>query len=458
MKFFFILLALFPYFLFAQAPQKCAKEDVLADLQNLRTVLEQAHYDMYAYTTKSTFDSVYISKKNSLAEDSLTLVEATNVFKEVVASLNIGHTNIAFPVSSYIAYAQNGGTLFPLEIAIEDGKAYIRKNWSNNDDIKVGSELVQLNGESLTNIFDQIYPKISAESPYFKQAKLEVISFPRLYWMVYGPKNKFEVVVQLKGETTRHHLEAIPVIDGYEKKREEVLNAQQQLKFYAQTAYLNPGHFSGDEINYQQFIDSAFVEINKKNSQNLIIDLRNNSGGNDSFSDYLVSYIATKPFVWNSHFTLKSSAVLKEDTRATKDTTEAYWKAVLAHKNGEIYPFHFEKVDPKPIDKRFHGKVYVLINRQSHSQSAVTAAQIQDYQFGTLVGEETGEFQSIYASIFPYVLPKTGITLNIAKGYIVRVNGSEELHGVIPDIQIHDYLRDDEDEILQGLLKRLKSN
>jgi hypothetical protein len=45
--------------------------------------------------------------------------------------------------------------------------------------------------------------------------------------------------------------------------------------------------------------------------------------------------------------------------------------------------------------------------------------------------------------------------MNIPKGYIVRVNGSEKEEGVIPDILIKDYLVDEKDEILDGLLERL---
>ena len=88
----------------------------------------------------------------------------------------------------------------------------------------------------------------------------------------------------------------------------------------------------------------------------------------------------------------------------------------------------------------------------------MTAAQIQDYQFGTIVGEETGEYPSLYASIFQYTLPKTNILVNVSKGYMVRVNGSEKEEGVIPDIFIKDHLLDEQDEILEGLVKEIKGN
>jgi C-terminal processing protease CtpA/Prc len=130
----------------------------------------------------------------------------------------------------------------------------------------------------------------------------------------------------------------------------------------------------------------------------------------------------------------------------------------LTHKDGEIYSYEFDDYQPQPEERRFNGKVYVLVNRQSHSQSAVTASQIQDYGFGTIVGEQTGDYPSLYASVFRYQLPNTGITVQVSKGYMVRVNGSTKEEGVIPDIYIKDHLLDENDEILDGLLEKIRTS
>ena len=193
-----------------------------------------------------------------------------------------------------------------------------------------------------------------------------------------------------------------------------------------------------------------------KKYKNLIIDLRNNAGGDDSFSDYLVSYIANRPFKWSSKFQLKTSALLKTNVRQTKDTTNAYWKSFLEHNNGEVYAYDFGYYEPQPQIKRYQGNVYVLINRQSYSQSAVTASQIQDYGFGQIVGEETAEFPNLYASIFSYALPKTGIVVDVSKGKIQRVKGIDTKKGVIPDIFIKDHLLDEKDEILEEIIKKIE--
>ena len=80
---------------------------------------------------------------------------------------------------------------------------------------------------------------------------------------------------------------------------------------------------------------------------------------------------------------------------------------------------------------------------------------MQDYGLATIVGEETGEYPTLIASIFTLALPETGIAFNISKGRIVRVSGDTSEQGVIPDMIIQDHLLDEEDEILEGLLNRL---
>lgn len=454
---FLILIVLFSFSNNYAQTQEFSKKEVLEDLDTLKTLLENSHYNLYAYTSKEKFKQNFEKVTNSLNEDSISLKEAVGIFQKVISKANTGHAEIDFPAVSYIAFAQQGGKIFPLEIALEDSSAYIRKNYSNNSEIKLGSEILEVNGKRIKDILSQIYPHISAERPYLKKAKIEFWSFPRLYWQIFGEEEQFSISVKENNQIKKYDLQAVSALEGYEYKRKDILTSDRKFKFYGNTAYLNPGNFSGDENDYQRFIDSAFLAINKKTPKNLIIDLRNNAGGNNSFSDYLISYIANKPFQWNSRFSLKTSKYLKQNTRKNNDITNAYFQEILKHQNGEIFSYSFEEMQPQELQKRYKGNVFTLINRQTYSQAAVAASLIQDYQFATVVGEETGDFPTLYASLFTVELPNTKTPVKIPKGYIVRVNKSEKAEGVIPEIHIDDHLLDDKDEIFDTLLKKVRN-
>lgn len=437
------------------AQKKFSREDILEDLAYLKSSLQETHYSLYTYITKEAFDQNFEHVKSSIKKDSFNVLETTSLFQSVVSKVNNGHTEIPFPAASYFAYADSNGTLFPLEIAFEGGKALIRRNLSDNNSIKINSEVISINGLSINEVLNRIFRLISAERKYFKLAKLELFSFPRYYWQAFGEEKNFVVEIKQDEQLKKYELTSIDLIDGFESKRSDIFSSSRELKFLENAAYLKPGNFSGDELQFKGFIDSCFVEIRKKNAPNLIIDLRNNLGGDDILSDYMVSYIADQPFYWCSEFSLKTSSKLKAHVRANNDTTTKYSRSILAHEDGTIFPYAFDVYQPQPSDKRYLGKVYALVNRQSHSQSAVTASQMQDYKFATIVGEETGDFPSLLASQYGYNLPRTGIEVKVSKGYIVRVNGSKQPEGVMPDIYIKDHLLDENDEILDHLLDQL---
>ena len=175
---------------------KFSIEDVLSDLDYLYTALKDAHYNLFAYTTTQKFDSIFVVTKASVQKDSITAFDAHKMLQQFVAHAKNGHTAINFPIPAYQEYAGTGGTLFPLEIAFDDNKPLIRKNWSGQDGIPIGSELLKINGMPVDEILTKIYRQISAERTYFKQVKLELYSFPRYYWQVFGQEETFEIEIK----------------------------------------------------------------------------------------------------------------------------------------------------------------------------------------------------------------------------------------------------------------------
>ncbi|WP_162052261.1 S41 family peptidase [Pontibacter pamirensis] len=436
--------------------------DVQADLEYLYKTLEDTHYNLYAYVSKSKYDKVYRAIYRSIDKDSLNLLETTKLFQKLTATGNVGHSEVDFPVQPYIAFAQNGGKVFPLELAFEDGVAYVRKSYTGNPSVIAGDQVLSIEGKPIKSIQQAIHPYLSAERPYFKNAKLEFWSFPRLYWSVFGARETFKVKIKsAEGRTETHILAAIPVMEYETERGGEILTNERSFKYFDAVAYLNPGPFSsseaGGEDRFKAFVDSAFTDINAKATQTLVIDLKNNAGGHNAYSDFLISYFADRPFRWYSAFQLKTSKILKEQTKlnATEAEMDNYTKAILSHKEGEIFAYDQPIQDPAPEAKRYKGKVYVLVNRQTYSMAAVSAALIQDYDFAKIVGEETGDVPTLYASQFSFSLPRTGIIVKVPKGYIVRPNGDEKLSGVKPDHMVKDHLLDDKDEILTYTLDTL---
>ena len=463
MKFQFVLIIIFFFsnVSFGQStPAKLSSEDVRKDLEYLYQSLQATHYDLYAFQSKEKYDSLFEQLMSDLTAEPLTLLEATSLYQKLISFANTGHGEIDFPAGPYREYAFAGGTVFPLELAFENGKVFVRKNFSSNKQLSVGDELLSIDNKPINEIKRQLYPFVSAERDYFKDAKIEFWSFPRLFFQLNGKKDSWQIQIKNnKNETVNLEISSISVIDYETGRNGEIVNPKRTLTFHGDIAYLNAGQFGSSEPDgeklFKEFIDSTFAEIKKNKSKRLIVDLRNNPGGHNAYSDYLISYFANKPFKWFSEFSVRTSKILKEHTRLQKDTSDEYSKAILGNADGQIFKYDFPSYIPVERSKRFTGDVYVLVNRQTYSMAAVSAGLIQDYKFGKIVGEETGDMPTLFASQFSYTLPQTGITVKVPKGYIVRVNGSKKLEGVKPYIYIQDHLLDDKDEILEGLLNRL---
>jgi C-terminal processing protease CtpA/Prc len=175
----------------------------------------------------------------------------------------------------------------------------------------------------------------------------------------------------------------------------------------------------------------------------LIIDLRANPGGDNLFSDMMIAWFADKPFRFFSQFKVRVSPEstkanadrIRNDAAAAGPVSRQYAEMYAKARPGEIVDFEMPLAQPRK-DERFRGKVFLLIDRQSYSNTVAVAALVQDYKFGTVLGEETSDMATTYGAMEKFTLPKTGIVVCYPKAHIIRPNGDLRSRGVTPDIAI----------------------
>jgi len=212
------------------------------------------------------------------------------------------------------------------------------------------------------------------------------------------------------------------------------------------------------------FIDEAFGTFLANGADSLVIDLRNNPGGDNSFSDPIISWIADKPFRFASTFLVRSSneAAVSNQARldASPDAAEGvsglYAKAFASTPRGQTFEFDIPLATPRE-GARFKGKVYVLVNRNSYSNAVTTATIFQDYGWGEVAGELTADFATTFGAMETFNLPNTGFKVGFPKAYIVRPSGDKRPGGVQPDIVIKTpIVPSDRDVVLDRLVSKIK--
>ena len=351
-------------------------------------------------------------------------------------------------------------------MVIKNNKVFIKNNYSENNAIKKGDELLSINDIPIQDVIDEMNNSISGESEYVKNTMIEIASFPVMYWLLKEHKKSYYIKIKDKDDVT-HNLK-IKAIRGlkYFSSRYEADPFQREFKFIDSVAYIRPGTFANKNVNadisdtatfnnseFVGFINSAFEEIYNQKAKDLIIDLRNNMGGSNTFSDKMLAYIADQPFRFCSKFSVKTSQSTKDFWVKMNDTILTVLKEeILSHDDGEIFEVDIPYNEPRKDSLKFEGNVYVLINRYSYSQAVVTAAMVQDYGFGTLIGEVTADIPTVYGSAQQFRLPNTKLAITYPKAFGVRPNGDETIHGAIPEHIVNENTFIKGDEILNYTL------
>ena len=444
-----------------------SEEAVRRDFKRLYETLMASHVDLYAHRSREAYDRYYQEVLGSI-DQPMSRLDVVKLLMPFVAFGKVGHARIDFPVQDYSEYYQAGGTLLPLDIRIGDGRTFITNNYSDASELAPGAELVALNGRAAADWIERTGRLVSAERPYMVHAQLESM-FPRLVWLEAGKIDSFKVTVRPPtGSATTITVGAVPmmVLEQQKGAREALQHSRKAELLSDGIGYLRPGPFfaagEGETLEtFETFVDDAFRQLIAADTKDLIIDLRNNPGGDNSFSDPMIAWIADKPFRFASQFVVKASVQTREVLQglAAKDPdgiSAQMLDAMKQHKDGETFAFEIPKAQPR--DTAFSGRVWALINRHTYSNATTVAAIIQDAGFGTILGEETSDLPTSYASSAQFTLPETGIVVTYPKAYFVRPSGDETLRGVVPDHSFEfPIVPAEEDSVLESALELILS-
>jgi C-terminal processing protease CtpA/Prc len=175
--------------------------------------------------------------------------------------------------------------------------------------------------------------------------------------------------------------------------------------------------------NFEDVIGGYFNELNDKKTENLILDLRNNQGGDISNGTFLLSHLMDTSF----------------------RNIEAYYKVDNSQSNFALKKTYGESLgNHEPKQKVFKGKLFVIINGGSFSNSGIVAACLKKYNRAVFIGEETGGNSKVLAgNADDYYLPNTDILIEIpTKQYMLGETVSLTGRGIMADYPFQPSLKD----------------
>lgn len=422
MKRFYIFIVLILLFSVTGKPQSIQSSktltsaELLKDFDVLKGVLLNYHPGLYRFQDSSAVAKLFTDLELQLKSD-LSLCEAYLLFSRFTASLKCGHTFCSF-------YNQSGSTkdsLFnkkdkvPFTFFLFDKKMFVKYNVSNIEQLKQGTEVLAINNVPVVSIIDTLlqYVKGDGNNNLKRLNDLNLSglgkfeAFDIFYPLLYPPiSNSYSLKIKPPDQTSIVTINVNPVsrserLSLLESKYGKQLSTPDDLWSFKilnnEAGYLKIGTFVTNKltIDWKNFLNNAFDELEKKNIKNLIVDLRGNEGGDDEVNLVLGKKLAKKQIEFPAFKELLRYEKVSDEFRPYLTT----WDKSFYNRSGKLikqdngfYTWKNERSNSiiKQNSKAFQGNTYLLVDAANSSATFFLTAGLQQNKIATIVGSETG--------------------------------------------------------------------
>ena len=384
--------------------EKGTKYEYQEDFKQCVEIFEEHHKNVYTYISKEEYERFAESQFNKIS-DTTTLAEFFLILSETVAFVKCYHS-FALPPKSL---TQSAGE-FPISTFYHRERIFVLEDLSESASIPRGAEILEINGQPISEAIAQIVKTISTDGgikaaidsridaffPFYITWNLK---FPNLYTLKYRSP--------LKSTPTFVSIYSVPLAQIKTKLSRGPMRKGKNLDFVLypeiDTAKLvvRSFVFYGDKLpEFRNFIEDSFSQIKESGIQKLIIDVRENGGGDPYAASILLSHLAKEPI--------------------------RYFGNVPGHED-------LKKAKP-PAKNAFTGDVYLLVDGFCSSTCGHFVSLVKYHNLAKLVGTGTGATYFCSGSPKRFTLRHTGINLSVGQSaYETDVSGMEKGKSIDPD-------------------------
>ncbi len=384
-----------------------------------------------------------VAELKAKVDKPMTRAEFYKIVGQLTHKFNDGHSMLLWPYQEFNQITQSASKPFPFAIAINsEREVFFKKSYNHQgkEAIPSGTKLIAINGIPVNELFNTMQQYTGGESSYLRN-QFAAGRIGIYLWAVYGFIGDFNLVVESKGETSNVEVRNS---DNWEPVNADDTSKQDfyYKKLESDIGYLYVGSFDVDPDWFEEFADNTFAQIQKDGIAALIVDVRDNTGGNTDTATYLSRYLA------NDKFRMISS--IKEKINADNSGIFNY-----RGDPGDIVEEQWDDWLEPISDNSFSGEAYVLISPITYSSGIVFASTMKDHKFATLIGQETGGNANQTAQGNLFNLPHSKLRAYITTRMLVRPSGSLAPGGVKPhyvtEINETSLLNDNDPEVNKAI-------
>ncbi len=410
----------------AMAQRMLSREQAEADIDSLLYTIGEVHPNMFAVCNQGELLQMADSVKRALP-DSLSNLELYKRIAPLVTCIGDGHTSLSIPYEHLLLPEYK---MLPLRMHVTtDYRLWVDRCIDSL--LPESTEVLAINGIPAKQLIESMLPHVSGEREFYRIDMLGR-SLSVLYELLYhAPEhkvdyrlpNKKEGSITLQGVNNEQLRMRLP-------KRKQAQNTQAysfRLLEDKRTAIMDFRSFSDPE-GMRLFADSMFTTLREKGIDRLIIDVRENGGGNSVVGDILLQYLSPRPFAQMGKTLMRITPTTQRLNPRTKQFSPGwfYW-SIEDNEAGLLQPHTRQQ-------GHFSGKTILLTGHHTFSSAASFAWAFKHFGMGRVVGEETGGMNVCFGDIISYKLPHSNLQCSISfKRFWLYGADESDIHGTLPD-------------------------
>ena len=406
-----------------------------AEVRRLQQLLETVHPDPYFHRGRRAFraDAKRLVTRLKQPVDRLSFYRS---LQELVASLGDPHTALSFPITDFRAYGIAGGTVFPFDVRWIQGHLVMASEGLAGASLKQGDLILSVNGVQPEDLMRGGSDKAPCGTASQAYSKWQVARrFGRHLWL-HGERAPFDVLWRpVEGGDPRREVfggkAAVPSPAGEQE-------AWRARRLSGGILYLSMNGMTGDLGAFNRFLDSCFQ---RKPVRGVVVDLRENTGGDTRFAETMLRYLTRKPYRLMAGKEWKLSLEYRSYLTRLYGGLPPDLSGVAPGQTALIR----RRVRSRPAASvSFSGPVCFLIGPGTFSSATMLAAAVKDYRLGTLIGEPTGGCPGGFGEVGYWQLPSSGFRVSVSTArFYRREAGQRGRPGPVqPDIVVAESARD----------------
>jgi hypothetical protein len=196
---------------------------------------------------------------------------------------------------------------------------------------------------------------------------------------------------------------------------------------------------------WDKFLDEAIAAANARGAAGLIVDIRQNGGGDSTLGEVFLARVTDEPYRMAARIVWRRSA---ESDELFRMMAKPMWRWLTIAlplfmpeytklKRGEDLTYEFEATSRRRVEPGFDGPTVLLIGEGTYSSAMMFADAARTYDLMLTIGQPTGGVPNALGDIGPFQLPNSGIVVNFSQKLFIRASGDEsDLGPVRPHIEV----------------------